>query len=281
MRVEKPPPLLSWQEASSQLGRNLAGTTRYMLPNMLNNTKRLNINALIVASLVLVISRIIVANLSALKAKGTPEGPYRYQQSIRTTLREIGGWTLSFAVLRQFQNIISLGMQKAYGIKEVDPSAPPTFLGETLKNIKAFTQRQPLNEPIRWIESAEQGSFSYTNNRISQDTVKLLRKIPGFAQKEAKTLIRASYHWAPILIGSIPSIILSGFVLEALTRDKSDQVVHSVSRMFHHKDKTDSGQPGNNVFSKTSPFMSSNLNTGFNNGIQPSLVTARPINLQG
>jgi hypothetical protein len=277
MRVEAPP-LLSWSEASSQLGRNLSKATRYMIPNMLNNTRRLNVNALIVASLVLVISRIIVANMSALKAKGTEEGAYRYQQSIRTTLREVGGWTLSFAVLRQFQNIIGLGMKKAYGIKERDPSVPPTFLSEVSKNLKAFVHRQPLNESIRWIESAEERTFSYQNNKISRATVNLLRKVPGLAQKEAKTLIQGTYNWAPILIGSIPSIILSGFVLEALTRDKSDQVVNAVSRMFHHKNQANTA-PNPAEAAPPPGFSTANFNGSLQG--QVTGTNARPINVFG
>lgn len=280
MRLEALP-LLSWPEASSQLGRNLGKASRYMIPNMLNNTKRLNINALIVASLVLVISRIIVANMSALKAKGTDQGAYRYQQSIRTTLREVGGWTLSFAVLRQFQSLMSMGMKKAYGIKESDPSAPPTFFAEVSKNLKAFARRQPVDAPIRWTESAEEGSFTYKNNRISQGTVKLLRKVPGLAHKEAKTLIRGMYNWAPILTGSIPSIILSGFVLEALTRDKSDQVVNSVSRMFR-RDKQEDTAPSSSGPSPTSPSLNGTLGeTSFNGLMQPPFPATRPINVVG
>lgn len=276
MRLESPPPLLSWKEASTQLGRNMAGATRYAIPNMLNNTKRLNMNALIVASLVLVLSRIAVANLSALDAKGTPEGSYRYQESIRTTLREIGGWTFSFAILRQLQKVFEVGLKKIYGIKAVDPSVPPTFFGETAKNIKAFVQRQPLSEPIRWTESAEEGSFSFTNNRFSQKTVKLLQKVPTLAQREAKTLIRGTYNWAPILLGSIPSVILSGFFLEAFTRDKSDEVVQTVSRLFNDDDeKTKQAGPAS---PGVSPFAEPALNASLPVfGVQPQ---ARPLNLQ-
>jgi hypothetical protein len=253
MRLSHTMPLLTWREANVQLIRNLRGATRYMIPNLLDNHKVLRNNAFMAGSFVLVCSRITIANLTALKARGTPESAYRYQEAIRTTLRESGGWLLSFAVLRQIQKTVELGMRKAYGIQVNTHSEPPSYLSEVSKNLRAFINRQPLSAPIRWVESAEPDSVTVGNTRAGRATVNFLRKIPFLARKEGDDLLRGLYKWTPIGIGSLFSIIASGFVLEAITRDKSEQVINAVSRAFRKDDSPVSS--GKNTFSgQTSPF---------------------------
>lgn len=277
-------PRLSTPQAAKQFTRNMGLGMKYAIPNLLDNTLLLKNNSLIVASLILVISRILVANLSALKAKGTPQGPYRYQESMRTTIRESAGWTLSFAVLRQFQTLIKKGMRRIFGILDVDPSTPTTFSEHVSKNIRALVKREHLDAPVDWVDPAREGSFNYLDNQASQKAIAIMRKIPGLAQKDGQTLMKGFYRLAPIIVGSLPSIIIGGFALEALTRDKSDQVINGVSRVFHHGKSTE--QAGNNQSSQfgaiSSPTVTPNLQpptTPQAGSAAPAAPTANPFSM--
>jgi hypothetical protein len=86
-------------------------------------------NAFILSSLIQVLSRIFVANRSAMQTKGTQEGPYRYKEAVKTTFREAMGFVLSYVVLRAFQRGTMDFFKNYLWVKEGVSSAPTLFNG--------------------------------------------------------------------------------------------------------------------------------------------------------
>lgn len=213
---------------TSDVGRVLWNKAR-----SLNNVEAIKQNSLILASGVLVVSRMIIANISAIRAQGTSDGPYRYREAIRTDMREIGGFTLGFLVLRVFQAGITKGLRKGFNI--VDPKSDY----ELRKNLKnAFNRKKietfrPDYAKTPRIDFKAEGGFGKLGN--------LLEKMPGaktFFGDQLKDvtrkgeLIRNILRKAPIIIGSIPTVFLAGYMLERMTRDHSEDVVDSISKRF-------------------------------------------------
>lgn len=194
--------------------------------SMVHNLDKLKVESLTLASLVLVISRIVVAKISAEQAKGTPAGPHRYRESIRTMIREICGWTASFFVLRQLQK----GAQKVMGwLMEIKP--PPKAneypLWQGIKDCWAKTKKNELVKEFKpdFVVDTAAKIENWDNKWIAG-----LVKYTKPANMESKAFIQAVYKYAPLGLATIPAIILGGVILERMTRDHSDQFVDFVSQ---------------------------------------------------
>ncbi len=222
--------------AVKQFGRH-AGQIAYNAgQHMLENPATLKSNSLIISSLIVVLSRILVANLSAIKTKGTPEGPHRYREAISTNIREVCGWTFGFLVLRQFQNLISLAMRKGFDI--TIKNEPPKLWSQLYSaSQKAFGKRErldnfPVSKPSLWTELEVHPN---TNNERTQWLLRKLKKIPWLKDCQDVGLMKSFYRATPIILGSIPAIALAGYMLERFTRDHGDEVVSFVSRKLGPK----------------------------------------------
>lgn len=183
--------------------------------------------SLILASLALVISRIIVANVSAMQARGTTDGPFRYRESIRTDMREVGGFTMGFLVLRAFQWGIKKGLRAGLNIKEPADSGYNYKLFQNLG--KAWKGQDVAKFEADYAREAkvlfkEQGDFGKLG--------KLIQKFPKVPTdlKKAETFFSKVYRHAPIIIGSVPTVFLAGYMLERMTRDHSEVIVDAVSK---------------------------------------------------
>lgn len=217
----------------SRLG-NVGAVFKNKVVSMFQDPEALKTDSLILASLVLVISRILVANVSAMRAMGTPEGPYRYRESIRTDMREICGWTFGFIVLRQVQNWIRKTLANPMGITKVgEPVKYPL-----LKNLKAAVSGKTPAEVELNLSTMER--LEYNAAKASKKLLNFLNKHKAFhklGKTEAERML-TMYKAVPIALGSIPAVFLAGYALERFTRDYSDQVVDLVSKTFN-KPKTD------------------------------------------
>lgn len=211
------------RQTASNIGTNLIQS-----PDMLKN------QSLILASLVLVISRITIAKHSAVKERGTPEGPYRYREFIRTTIREICGWTFGFVVLRALQNfLVKPRLRKLLGLEEVHP--PNAY--STWENIKSFFKGHDI-APIK-LQLHEETTLKHTWNPFSRNladtkTLRPFIEMYGIGEPAKIGFIKGVYKVGSILLASIPTVALAGYALERFTRDHSDQVVDKVSHVLGH-----------------------------------------------
>lgn len=194
--------------------------------SLIHNLDKLKVESLMLASLVLVISRIVVAKISAEKAKGTPEGPHRYRESIRTMIREICGWTAGFFVLRQLQKGIQKGMGWAMDITP----APKTNEYPLWDGIKDCWKKTKENKLVERFTPDFVADVTPTIKNWSNKYVAGLVNHFKPASMEAEAFIQKVYKFAPIGLATIPTIILGGMILERMTRDHSDQFVDFVSQ---------------------------------------------------
>lgn len=197
--------------------------------------------SLILASLALVISRIVVANVSAMQARGTADGPYRYRESIRTDMREVGGFSLGFLVLRAFQAGIRKGLRAGLNIKPPEDGGHSYKLFENLKKVcKEGVAPAPFDP-----DYAKEVKVHFNKEGGFGKLGALMQKIPKVPvqAKDAEAFFTKVYKRGPIIIGSIPTVFLAGFMLERMTRDHSEAVVDAVSKHFGGGSKSPSQQP--------------------------------------
>lgn len=187
--------------------------------------------SLILASLALVVSRIVVANVSAMQARGTADGPYRYRESIRTDMREVGGFTLGFLVLRAFQAGIRKGLRTGLNIKPPEDGGHHYNLFANLKKVwkngeppAAFERDYAKEVKVQFNQKGDYG-------KLGNWMMKHAPGVPKDAEKAASYFSKL-YKRGPIILGSIPTVLLAGFMLERMTRDHSEAVVDAVSKSF-------------------------------------------------
>lgn len=215
--------------------------------SFVHNPGLLNNQSLIMASLVLVVNRAAIANYTAIKAQGTPEGPYRTHEAYRTTIREFLGFTGGFIVLRQIQGFLKNKTREHFGIKD-DPN-PNRY--ELVKNLTQWF-KDPSNTEKK-IGSFNPQFFYHTKPGIDleQENVKsLISRVQKACSKVGvevlqdkhaqKAFMRQVYNMGPIVLASIPTVGLAGVLLEKFTRDHADQVADFISKHLgdNHKPNT-------------------------------------------
>lgn len=219
----------TWKRFAANTGRAMAHKTDSIIQNPANFKG----NALILASFILASSRVLIASCTAVKAQGTPEGPYRSQESIRTDIREVGGFISSFGFLMAIRAGMEAGMRKMWGIPTEKTYSMSHAVADAFKH-----RRDPgykAEKPDYGHILSEPNDFQYSREK-SAGTIKFynrLRKMVGKAalagENAEKTAIRRTYTWAPIAVGSAVSLYVSGKMLEQFTRNHSSDVVDWIS----------------------------------------------------
>jgi hypothetical protein len=230
--------------------KNLPQVARNLGNSIINQPGFFRDQSLILASFALVLSRIVVANISALKSVGTPEGPFRYRESIRTDIREIGGFTLGFAVFRFFQWGIRKGLRHGLGITEpkLDAAYPLSKAWGDLTgkakpapvklNLACDSPPRIIGEELSPLAQKMSDLFEAPVLKSIKDKATATVKVEGLSEAEkllAKNkafITQGVYKIAPIVIGSIPTVFLAGYCLERITRDHSEKIVDAVSKRF-------------------------------------------------
>lgn len=221
------------------------------------NHTALRANVLIFSSLILVLSRIAISRVSAQKAQGSPDGAFRYREFIRTFIREAAGWTLSFLLLRSIERMVRLGIQRAFQISLKPPaevlkatknatenlihrSQMPTFgIKESTKALleqcKALFQGKPL-PPVADLSGKSfynTNYFSFQNTRL-YNAAERFNLISAFSPQGNKLSttekMQNFFRYAPILVGSIPAIFLSGYALERFNIDHSQKIFDALTQ---------------------------------------------------
>lgn len=218
-------------QAWKRLAKNAATVVAQQSESVLQNPGSFKNNALILSSLILVISRILVASLSAVKARGTPDAQYRYQESIRTGIREVGGFLSSFGLLMAIVMGLKAGMRAAWGI----PAEKSYPFFQNLK--EAFQKRDDPNfslaKPNYHLDVDE--SFRYSPEKAA-GFIKMVNAWRGKINKNAlskeaeKAFLKATYLWTPIVVAGAAALYVSGKLLEQFTKKHSADVVSWISR---------------------------------------------------
>lgn len=226
-------------------------------------------NAFILSSLIQVVSRIFVANKSAQETRNKPEGILRYKEAVKTTFREAMGFCLSYIVLRSFQRATVdlfrnyLWIQKGLlsskptmfngifqrwfktpkSLMEVPEKIFPTLRDSVLRlkeQVSLYRRgklkplellpvdrlfRQELNNRGVFIHASRQGKY-----RRMEPLVNWVNKIAGKpldAPQEMK--LQTFLDWLPPLVGSIPALFLSGFMLERFSQKYAEPIAEKIA----------------------------------------------------
>ncbi|MEZ4576247.1 MAG: hypothetical protein R2857_15225 [Vampirovibrionales bacterium] len=114
------------------------------------NLSLLRDNAMILSSALRVSGRIGIAKNTARKSVGTSEGPYRRREFYKTALREVGGFALSYALLRGVQLAATVGLKRYLGVSAMAKAGHNPFPGvvKTLKGLGRMTAEFLTGNPI-------------------------------------------------------------------------------------------------------------------------------------
>jgi len=215
--------------------------------SLINDLPTCQAQSLVLASAVLVASRVVVASASAIKAKGTPDGPYRYREFIRTALREILGFVGGFVVLRQLQKLMQKGLGHFMHIKPADnPNEYSMF-----KKLKAWCKNPTAEIPKFEPDLLTNPSPTITETTLDQPLTKNLLSFAAYfkpslrnaSEDVQKSTARQIYKLGPIVPASIITVALAGFLLERFTRDHSDSVVTAMSKNLGGKKTKKADEP--------------------------------------
>ncbi len=99
------------------LAENTARVFKQQSSSLLFDPISIKNNALIISALMLVTARIVLSNLAAVKAKGTPDENFRRTEAIKTSIREGGGWVLSYLFFRLLQRLTKRSISRAFYIQ--------------------------------------------------------------------------------------------------------------------------------------------------------------------
>ncbi len=233
------------------LNKNLATLGGDFTHTLVQDHASLKINALIVSTLILILSRIGISYASAKKAENTPEEQYRRQEFIRTGIREIGGWTLSFVALRFFERQVRNWIKSKgfLGLEKYVKKPLGNYFDKIKNQVKSWANGsiQPLKPTRLPFEGLEQ-EFSHYDPIKYKGWQGTLIELFSYKNKTASTpkKIEKFHEWFPLLVGSIPSVILSGYYLERFSMDHSQIVVTAVNNWLNGKKPT--ATPSQNPF---------------------------------
>jgi hypothetical protein len=239
---------------SQTLVKNAATHLKNAFRYLIQDHGNIKADIIVYSSFLLVTTRSVVTNMIAAKAVGTPEEDYRRTQAIRTTFRQMFGWSASYLMLRKIQGAIQSLLNKGFGVT----SRPDTMRAEALagmSNIKKdfwtwvsdpnalklaednhalylgprenvlFNAHSRLynNKVMRWLIDDV-----FSNPRLLAETERdAFKLIPG---KRVHRFI----SWTSLLLSSIPTVLISGFALEYFNQNYSDKVFKKLSHSLEN-----------------------------------------------
>lgn len=257
-------------------GKLLANNVGMVIKNTfnrnVNDLQSLRFNALMMSGAILVASRIVVANTTAARTRGTPEGPYRYQEAVKTTFREILAWFLTYVILLYsqrvvadvfrnmlwakggvpwrpsflnpfFQNLFSVPKHIREVVAKQNPKSTNPF-SSIFGHIKDFALGRQTKEGQVAIQTLleemkrEKIEVDFVNRKSQLEATKWFLDnfvIRFFARKNPDAVPMAEkinylFNWAPPILGSVPSILLSGYFSESITQKYAEKAAAFISK---------------------------------------------------
>jgi hypothetical protein len=197
--------------------------------SILQDPAEFKFNAMALSSFLLVIARVTIASYSAAKAQGTPDGPYRTQESIRTDIREIGGVSSSYGLMLAVTLLLKAAMRKAWGIPTAEGYALWKNIREAAKNRHdpAFKVKRP-----DWAGMLSRSENFVANPEKAKGLLAVINAIRRIFNKptlkndaEKISAIGKVYTWTPVVLSGGMALYVSGMLLERFTRNHSNDVV--------------------------------------------------------
>lgn len=227
---------------NARLVKEVAQVASNVTKEALQDHATLKQNTLILSSLIVSLSRVFQSHKSAIKARYTEDGPFRYREAIKTSIREMGGWTFSFLVFRAFQNLAKTAFRKMVGA-----NPHPSLIRAGKEDLKlAFKNfgNPELAQSLKPIELKRNFNLQFTPEALPKmnafyerfkinDIYKVFKKEAAITSTEKIARLQGMYKMLPIFVGMIPAVWLSGFFLESFTQKHSQSLVEFISNKFN------------------------------------------------
>jgi hypothetical protein len=220
----------------SQLLRNATVIAGHFVQDFAHAPAMVQADAVVLSTLALVTARVCIAFGTASKETDPEQSVLRWREAIRTGMREIGGWICSYLVLkavrRQAQQIINKGV----GLLPVPK--PPIGFGKLVTDFKAQllafrSNAIPLPTPVaNTLQALEfTPEVAFANRSVVKTGLQQLQKTALFKDIHVDSALRHIHNWGPITVGSLSSLILSGFMLEWFTLHHADNVAKLITQL--------------------------------------------------
>jgi hypothetical protein len=227
--------------------------SRYAWNDLIYDPATLKREGFILSTFIQVTMRTILAWVNERHTQEAGQKDLRFREAIRTTLREYGGFTLSYVVLRKVEGFITRLLNVLQGVQPNAHASVPRGLDRLKRDIgklvDALIHKQPVPviTPNRLEELEKTIPFVPNMNSplgrwLTQQTEK------GWLKgKNPVGLMKATRNWLPITIGSIVAVAVSGFWLEWLTLHKSQDIVNFTTKQLRKHKHKPKGIPDFNV----------------------------------
>jgi hypothetical protein len=230
----------------------MARAAKYAAADVLYDPASLKNNGFILSSLVQVALRITLGWINEKATQDPGQKDLRFREAIRTTLRETGGFTMSYMVLRETEKIIKAVLEKLQGpaarVKR-PPMAFDRLCRDLSQGFKALFQGKPLPKlsPNRLEELEKTAPYIPDMQSVLGRWFTRQTQNGWLKGKNPAALMKLTHEWLPVSIGSAVAVALSGFWLEWLTLHKSEQIVTFTSKQIKKHRIRPKGIPDFNV----------------------------------
>lgn len=213
-------------------------------------------NAFILSAALQITGRLFASKQAVGAAKEPDDRDYRKLEFFKTSFRELGGFTLSYLVLRAIQRTTGFALKSYFGVSPLTktmtspfPSILKTVTGLGKMVINTLTGR-PLPEVLP-VSLAQQVQWRQKLGHIMVDPARAQRTAPfqsvingvhklfgGDSAAPAIDKLQSFLNYVPLLVSVVPTIALSGFWLERFSLKRAEAMYNQgkakVSQKVHH-----------------------------------------------
>ncbi|MEB3206291.1 MAG: hypothetical protein VKK59_02945, partial [Vampirovibrionales bacterium] len=216
--------------------RQLTQNLRKIITNTFNQHEPsdMRIHILTLGNFVLCSLRAGVSLISAKLSKDTPQEEYRFRQAVQTVMREFGGFVLTFIFpLKLIKSLVESRLQKGLGVQF--SSQQCYSLGHAIKDTAQQLHCAIQRKALPAIKSYGFRSGTESEVVAVDATKRLTRMLTPLVQKiKAPSDIakwNILYKYLPPLVAAIPTLLLSGIMLERFSLSRSADVVDAIADM--------------------------------------------------
>jgi hypothetical protein len=235
----------------------MATSARLALYDVIRDPAALKKEGFMVATIIQSLIRGIISWLNESLTKDPEQKELRFREAIRTTLREVGGLSLNFGVLRLIEHLTNTMLDKLQG-GQYHGQKPVIGFARLKQDWQAFKLAKQQQTALPGLSpntlDALEKSVSWSFNMNSPLGRWFTRQCENglFKGQSPQRLMNLTRNWLPISLGSIAAVGLSGFWLEWMTIHKAEPILAFCTKHFapkpvaKNKKKTDKS-PSYNV----------------------------------
>ncbi|MBX2861227.1 MAG: hypothetical protein KTR14_08325 [Vampirovibrio sp.] len=217
-----------------QMFHNLGGHAQELFENY-NYVRE---NALIIATVVMILSRWSVSSNSIRKAKNPEQKQHRTFEFYRMMMRDSLGMALTYLVLRASQRALTKRMNQYFGIAT---KRAPGFTKRIVGEVRDLLQGNSQQRVFQTYQGAP--APSSFENKKAYDWLKKKGILNVFAKEKDKAgnirseqqRLKKFIYWSSFWVSTIPTVYVSGSVVERFNRKHGEAFINWMTGDEHHK----------------------------------------------